>query len=71
MLAGVCSRCCAPRRAASRRTLWVDGITAALAVGALSAAIVFQTVLEHASRRAASAWRTTLAYPLSDLSCSP
>ncbi len=34
-------------RAAERRRSLVDGIAAALAVSALSAAIVFQTVLEH------------------------
>ena len=47
-------------------TLVVDGITVALAVAALSAAIVFQTVLSHASG-APLAVATGLAYPLTDL----
>ena len=47
-LAGMIASCVPrPRRASS--TLLVDGIAAALAVAALSAAIVFQTVLAHAS----------------------
>jgi len=48
------------------RTLWVDGITAALAAGALSAAIVVQAVLGSA----AGGWlavATNLVYPLADL----
>src|SRR3954453_628207 len=47
-------------------TLLVDGISAALAVSALSAAIVFQTVLEHASGDLLPV-ATSLAYPLTDL----
>ena len=46
--------------------LLVDGIATALAVAALSAAIVFQTALEHASG-APAAVATSLAYPLTDL----
>src|SRR4051794_20400066 len=47
-------------------TLIVDGIAAALAVSALSAAIVFQTVLEHVSGELLQVG-TSLAYPLTDL----
>ena len=53
-------------RAAASPTLLVDGVTVALAVGALSAAIVFQSVLAHASG-APVAVATALAYPLTDL----
>jgi len=47
-------------------TLIVDGVTVALAVAALSAAIVFQTVLAHASGDPLAV-ATGLAYPLTDL----
>lgn len=47
-------------------TLLVDGITAALAVSALSAAIVVQAVLEHSEGDAVSV-AITLAYPIFDL----
>jgi two-component system cell cycle response regulator len=53
-------------RARFTPALFVDGIATALAVAALSAAIVFQTVLEHASG-APAAVATSLAYPLTDL----
>src|SRR4051812_42119329 len=53
-------------RARISPALLVDGIATALAVAALSAAIVFQTVLEHASG-APMAVVTSLAYPLTDL----
>jgi two-component system, cell cycle response regulator len=53
-------------RAKVAPVLVVDGIATALAVGALSAAIVFQTVLEHASGDAVAVG-TSLAYPLLDL----
>jgi diguanylate cyclase (GGDEF)-like protein len=48
------------------RTLWVDGITAALAAGALSAAIVLQAVLDTVGGNALSV-ATNLAYPFGDL----
>ncbi|MBE2314703.1 GGDEF domain-containing protein [Solirubrobacter sp. CPCC 204708] len=54
------------RRVRLTPTLLVDGITAALAVGALSAAIVFQTVLEHAEGDGVAV-ATSLAYPIADL----
>jgi diguanylate cyclase (GGDEF)-like protein len=53
-------------RNAASPTLIVDGVTVALAVAALSAAIVFQTVLSHASGESL-ALATGLAYPLTDL----
>jgi two-component system, cell cycle response regulator len=46
--------------------LWVDGLTAALAVAATSAAIVFQTVLDHVEGQAVEVI-VSLAYPLFDL----
>lgn len=48
------------------RVLWVDGITAALAIGALAAAVVVPTVVAMAD----STWNsiaTSVAYPISDL----
>jgi two-component system, cell cycle response regulator len=48
------------------RRLWIDGLTAALSVAAVSAAIVFETALEYASG-APLAVATSLAYPLVDL----
>jgi diguanylate cyclase (GGDEF)-like protein len=53
-------------RNAASPTLIVDGVTVALAVAALSAAIVFQTVLAHASGDPLAV-ATGLAYPLTDL----
>ncbi len=53
-------------RAKVSTTLLVDGITVALAVASLSAAIVFQTVLAHASGDPLAV-ATGLAYPLTDL----
>src|SRR5215211_2130781 len=54
------------RARAVPRTLWVDGVIAALAVAALSAALVFQTVLDNVEGNAAAV-ATNLAYPLGDL----
>jgi diguanylate cyclase (GGDEF)-like protein len=48
------------------RTLWVDGITAALAVSSVSAAVVVQAVLSTAAG-GRLAIVTNLAYPLADL----
>ena len=48
------------------RRHWLDGAIAALSVSAVSAAIVFDTVLEHAAGEGA-AIATALAYPLTDL----
>ena len=47
-------------------TLWADGVTAALAVSAASAALVFETVQESASGQALEV-AVNLAYPLADL----
>jgi two-component system cell cycle response regulator len=54
------------RARAVPRTLWVDGVIAALAVAALSAALVFETVLDNVEGNAAAV-ATNLAYPLGDL----
>ena len=48
------------------RHLWVDGLTAALGVAALSAAIVFETVLDSVDGKSLAV-ATSLAYPLLDL----
>src|SRR5918992_1296348 len=48
------------------RRLWVDGVTAALGVAAVSAAIFFETALDDAEG-APLAIATSLAYPLVDL----
>jgi two-component system cell cycle response regulator len=47
------------------KVMWADGLTAALAVGALSAAIVFSRVVSHESGTPIEA-ATSLAYPLMD-----
>jgi diguanylate cyclase (GGDEF)-like protein len=54
------------RARAVPRTLWVDGVIAALAVAALSAALVFETVLANVEGNALAV-ATNLAYPLGDL----
>jgi two-component system cell cycle response regulator len=48
------------------RTLWVDGVTAGLAVGAVSAAVVFKPVLK-ALGGDQLAIATNLSYPVADL----
>jgi diguanylate cyclase (GGDEF)-like protein len=48
------------------KTVWVDGVTAGLAVGALSAAAVFRPVL-HALGGRSLAIATNLSYPTTDL----
>ena len=48
------------------KTLWTDGLIAALAVTSVSAAIVFETAL-HAAEGKPLAVATSLAYPLTDL----
>jgi two-component system cell cycle response regulator len=48
------------------RTLWVDGLTAALAAGAMSAAVVFQTVLDTVGGDPLGV-ATNRAYPVGDL----
>ncbi len=46
--------------------VWLDGITAGLAVGALGAAVVFEIVLKSATGSSAAV-ATNLAYPLGDM----
>jgi diguanylate cyclase (GGDEF)-like protein len=65
MLAGALALLRARARDIPRR-LWVDGLTAALGVAALSAAIVFETVLDSVDGRSLATF-TGLAYPLFDL----
>ena len=48
------------------KTLWTDGSIAALAVTAVSAAVIFQTVFDNVSGKTLVV-ATTLAYPLTDL----
>ncbi|MDT5280546.1 MAG: hypothetical protein QOJ20_1741 [Mycobacterium sp.] len=49
------------------KTLWVDGLTAGLAAGAVSAAVVFQPVLKALGGGSALAVATNLSYPIADL----
>lgn len=49
------------------KTLWVDGITAALAVGAVSAAVVVEAVLDAAEGSDRLAVATNVAYPVADI----
>jgi diguanylate cyclase (GGDEF)-like protein len=65
VLAGALALLRARARGIPRR-LWVDGLTAALGVAALSAAIVFETVLDSVDGRSLATF-TSLAYPLFDL----
>ncbi|HEX6695174.1 MAG TPA: hypothetical protein VF080_00205, partial [Solirubrobacteraceae bacterium] len=48
------------------KTLWVDGLTAALAAGAMSAAVVLQAVLRTVGGNPLGV-ATNLAYPVGDL----
>jgi two-component system cell cycle response regulator len=48
------------------RRLWLDGLTAALGIAALSAAIVFETVLDSVDGKSLAVL-TSLAYPVFDL----
>jgi two-component system, cell cycle response regulator len=55
------------RRAATvSRTLWADGVTVGLAVSAVSAALVFQTLYTHVSCDPVGVG-VALAYPLTDM----
>src|SRR4051812_23966462 len=65
LFAGVCSLARRRLRRAAP-ALWADGITAALAVGALSAAVAFDAVLRTVGGDPLLV-ATNLAYPLSDL----
>ena len=59
VFAGLCCLVRSRRRGAPA-TLWIDGLAAALAVGAVSAAIVLQVALETA---AATSWRSRRTSP--------
>lgn len=48
------------------KTMWVDGLTAGLAAGAVSAAVVFKPIL-HALGGSHAAIATNLSYPVADL----
>ena len=48
------------------KTVWVDGVTAGLGIGAVSAALVFRPVLDSVSGASASTI-TNLCYPVADL----
>jgi two-component system, cell cycle response regulator len=63
--AGVCLLARSRARGAAA-TLWADGLAAALAVGAVSAAFVLDEVLRHTSGRPMEVI-TNLAYPVTDL----
>jgi two-component system cell cycle response regulator len=65
VLAGALALLRARARGVPRR-LWVDGLAAALGVAALSAAIVFETVLDSVEGKPLAV-ATGLAYPLLDL----
>src|SRR5688572_12706814 len=65
MLAGVLALLRSRTRAVPG-TLWADGITAALAVSAAGAALVFETVRDSASGQAMEI-AVSLAYPIADL----
>ncbi len=54
------------RAGAVRRSLWLDGVIASLAVAAVGTAVVFQAVLDATSGSKA-AIATNLSYPLADL----
>jgi hypothetical protein len=55
------------RTRAFRPSMWLDGVSGALAVGAIGAAVVFQAVLSSVEGSSTSAVATNLAYPLADL----
>ena len=50
-----------------RASSWLDGVSGALAVAALSAAVVWQAVLASVAGSSPAAVATNLAYPLADL----
>jgi two-component system, cell cycle response regulator len=55
------------RLAEFRPSLWLDGVIAGLALAALSAAVVFDAVLEATGGSHPAAVATNLTYPLADL----
>jgi two-component system, cell cycle response regulator len=54
------------RVSGTTKTVWIDGLCAALAVGAVGAAVVFEPVA-HAAEGRPAAVATNLAYPIFDL----
>jgi two-component system cell cycle response regulator len=50
-----------------RISLWLDGVIAALALGAVSASVVFETVLRSNAHASTAEVVTDLAYPIGDL----
>jgi two-component system cell cycle response regulator len=50
-----------------RISLWLDGVVAALALGAVSASVVFETVLRSNAHGPTAQIVTDLAYPIGDL----
>jgi two-component system cell cycle response regulator len=50
-----------------RISLWLDGVIAALALGAVSASVVFETVLRSNAHGSTAQVVTDLAYPIGDL----
>src|SRR5919197_833476 len=55
------------RSSSFRTSSWLDGISGALAVGAVAAAVVFQAVLSSVTGSSPGVVATNLAYPLADL----
>ena len=55
------------RTSTFRASSWLDGISGALAVAAVAAAVVFQAVLSSVAGSSPAAVATNLAYPLADL----
>ena len=55
------------RTSTFRASSWLDGLSGALAVAAVAAAVVFQAVLSSVAGSSPAAVATNLAYPLADL----
>jgi two-component system cell cycle response regulator len=55
------------RTSSFRPSMWLDGVSGALAVGAIGSAVVFQAVLSSVAGSSTSVVATNLAYPLADL----
>src|SRR5262249_6224070 len=55
------------RTTSFRPSMWLDGLSGALAVGAVGAAVVFQAVLSSVAGASPAVVATNLAYPLADL----
>jgi diguanylate cyclase (GGDEF)-like protein len=55
------------RTRAFRPSMWLDGVSGGLAVGAIGAAVVLKTIVASVAGSSTSAVATNLAYPLADL----